>query len=121
MHYFLLSSAPGPLKWSDVKSVENDDNLDPTFSSSVLQTSLSLISTLCDLWSENDSFKEIFAFLSKFLPKLREQSLHETILNTLTEVEGKQNRFGAKRKKPILKEKKKPKILKLYEPEVEDK
>ena len=57
------------------------------------------------------------------MPKLKEGSpgLHRTITVKVDEVEEKLERLGAKRKKPILKERKKPKILKLYEPEVEDK
>ena len=110
------------MKWSDAKSVENDD-LDPSFAASVLHVSLSLISDLCDLWAENDSFKDIFAALETFLPKLKEGSpgMHEAIREKAVEVEEKLERLGARRKKPILKERKKPKILKLYEPEVEDK
>lgn len=108
------------MKWSDAKRVENDE-LDPTFASSILQTSLSLLSMLCDLWAEMDSVREIFGFLEKFLPKLNSSSLHKTVQNKVSEVEKKLEGFATKRKTPILKERKKPKILKLYEPEVEDK
>lgn len=119
--FFRFRSAVPRLTWSDAKST-SEVPLDAPFAASCLRVATQLISNLSNLWLGLPSYREIFAFSADFLSRLDEGRVPKELWK---EVEGLRERLEKSRseakKKPISVEKKKPKILKLYEPEIEDK
>jgi hypothetical protein len=94
--------------------------LDVAFSLSCLHTALRLLKELVPLWSGLPTANDIFRSLSSFLPRLESVSLPETIVKEASEVKEKLDALKTQRI-PITVEAKKPKILRLLEPEMEDK
>eukprot|EP00095_Tigriopus_kingsejongensis_P002460 maker-scaffold1069_size64751-snap-gene-0.13 protein:Tk02460 transcript:maker-scaffold1069_size64751-snap-gene-0.13-mRNA-1 annotation:"nucleolar protein 14 homolog" len=109
--------APKPLSMRDTKT---SDELDDSFVSSVLSASLRLLGDLVDLWFDLPAASEIFGPLEHFLGKLCQSRLHAAICNQRNEILQKLERLTEKRRAVIQSEKKKPKILRQLEPEIDD-
>ena len=111
---------------SDCKS---SSPLDGAFASSVVSASLDLLLSLVDLWRDLPAAKEMFSTLERqFLPALQNalktegKKVHGSIKEKAGELATKLDGLSSQRQPlPSPLDKAKPKMLKLYEPEVEDK
>ena len=119
---FRCSPEPAAVKLSEV-NLEGAD-IDATFSCSVLNVSLTLLSRLADLWRETASAFQIFKFLSeKLIPVLPMKKLHEAVRKNVELLAGKISVLKSEsrdRKGAALIPKQPVKMLKLYDPEIED-
>ncbi len=105
---------------SDTKS---EEQIDAPFASSALHASLGLLSDLVDMWGQElPAAKEVFSHAQRLLPLLLDrcgEKMHPTIASAarklLKKIEGQ-----IAGKKAITVERKKPKILRQYEPEFDD-
>jgi hypothetical protein len=99
--------------------------LDESLALSCLNSSLELLETLVHVWIELDCAKEIFcAYLPKFLLALPRGMLNKELLIKIEKLEEHLLRLQKScSKKAIVtaqEEKTKPKILKLFEPQIEN-
>ena len=109
------------LSWSDAKST-SDAQIDAAFSASCLSIALKLLTSVLTLWTDLPSFREIFSFTSDFLGKLPQERISPTLWKEVEATREKlESACAAAKTKPIASERKKPKILRLYEPEIEEK
>ena len=110
--------APETLSFGETKSVLD---VDGPFASSSLSTALRLLSDLVDLWGALPSASELFCHLSRFLPMLLEDdSMHPQLRKEAETLRDKLASLSSAGKRPIAKERSKPKILRQYEPEFDD-
>ncbi len=119
---FSFREPPSRLKWSDSNSL---DELDGEFASSVLDVALDLLTLLVEdnggLWRQLPACSDVFHPLAKLLDHLvSEQPLHSSLQAKAKSLVDKV-RSVERRRMPIAKEKAKPKILKMYEPEFDSK
>ena len=117
-----FSSSPEPLR---ISACTSSESIDGPFAASVLSTALDLLTGLIDLWKDLPSAKESFHPLeSKFLPQLTKfaasSGLHQSLRDKVDVLEKKLAGLIGK-KAALAQERSKTKMLKMYEPEIEDK
>ena len=115
-----VNSAPKVKKAEKISLRElieaNDDEIDDQFKVNTLSKAADLMTNLLQIWKDLPSIKEIFAPAIKFLNEEEfPPILRPKIEKLVTEIKA-----ISSKKKPLTGEKKKPKVLKLYEPEIED-
>ena len=115
--------APTKLKWSDSMIANDDDDdeneIDAQFCVNCCSIAVGLINELIDLWYNLSACKEIFEITSNLLEKLPNDKFHPDLQESVQNLIQKISLIPST-KKPIIKQQQKPKILRLYEPEVED-
>ena len=121
--FFLLFRSkiqPGKLKYQDCISKEN---LDEKFAATILNTSLELLNQTLQFWNKFPSSAEIVHRLKEeFLPKISFESFHSSIQANVTKLKSTLGEFESKisRSHTIPKRKKEIKMLRLYDPELEE-
>lgn len=119
-----VSSKPGKLRYQDCIS---SSEIDGVFASTALQTSLDLLKHVTELWSGLPSGPEIISRLNnEFLPKLLEtkKCLHQDIVHKINRLSDELAKVSGttitNRSHTEPKRKKEIKILRLYDPELEE-
>ena len=114
-----------PKKFSFKDCVSSEEEINEEFAASALKVALDLLEILADFWKNMPSAPEIFARLHKeFLPLLPEKSLHKEIVEKVTKLSkeiGEKCQFSESRSHKVPQRKKEIKMLKLYDPELDDK
>ena len=111
---------PGKLKYKDCISKET---LDEKFAATILNTSLELLNQTLQFWKIFPSSTEIVHRLKEeFLPKIPVEHFHSTIQSNVTKLKSTLSEFESKisRSHTIPKRKKEIKMLRLYDPELEE-
>ena len=115
---------PSKLKYQDCNSSTEQD-ITEEFAATALKTSLDLILYLVGLWSDHPSAPEIFKKLqSELLPQLPKERMHKELVelaHKLSEEISEKVSNQVIRSHMIPERKKEIKILKLYDPELDDK
>ena len=108
------------MKYQDCISKEN---LDEKFAAAILNTSLELLNQTLQFWNKFPSSAEIVHRLKEeFLPKISFESFHSSIQANITKLKSTLGEFESKisRSHTIPKRKKEIKMLRLYDPELEE-
>ncbi len=123
INFFRTPPEPIKIKMSEINNEGTE--LDNGFASSSLNTALQLLIRLADLWRESPSAWQMFQFLDeKLLSKLPVKKIHCTVVKNVDTLKEKLAALKCEskdRKGAALIPKKAVTMLKLYEPEIEDK
>lgn len=84
-----------------------------------MNRSLHLVETLLDFWSEHPAAAEAFATYKNFLGHLDQSKIFAGMSEVIERIQSKIRQLEAKKKQVILKPRKKQKILRLLEPEID--
>lgn len=100
---------------SDIRSLAK---IDAVFATSCLATSSDLLLELMELWESQECAYEIFSHLRTYIAILPQDKMHTDLKQKIQSLNAQLDLIKPN-KNPLRKEKEKPKILKLHEPEFE--
>ena len=120
--FFRTKVQPGKLKYQDCFS---NQPITEDFASTVLNSTLELLNQVLDFWSNLPSALEIVHRLrTEFIPKLESVQIHKIIRQNLNKIKlTLEEKFpsGVVRSHTIPKRKKEIQMLRLYDPDLEEK
>ena len=120
--FFRNKVQPGKLKYQDCFS---NQPITDDFASTVLNSTLELLNQVLGFWSNLPSSLEIVHRLrTEFIPKLESVQLHKIIRQNLNKIKSTlEEKFpsGVVRSHTIPKRKKEIQMLRLYDPDLEEK